>query len=342
MNSLQTCPICKLAINDEAEQCPRCGWDLVPSFEAPEELQARGAEARRRWDERLEEALARLVRHEEELKRREEEIRQKEGELRQLKEALARRAEETSRLRQTLAPKAIAATLEPRANSIGMEFVLIPAGEFLMGSPDSDSEVGDDEIPQHKVTISRPFYLGKYEATQSQWEAVMGSNPSCFKGQSNPVEQVSCEDVQEFIKKLNQMEGTNKYRLPTEAEWEYAARAGTTSAYSFGDEAGALGRYAWHWDNSGETTHPVGQKEPNGWGLYDMHGNVWEWVQDWYGGYSSSPATDPRGPFSSPYRVFRGGGWLSCAGGCRSAYRGCGTPDRSRSIGFRLAFFPGQ
>ena len=166
-------------------------------------------------------------------------------------------------------------------NSIGMEFMLIPAGTFMMGSEKGYA----DEKPQHRVTISRPFYLGKYEVTQAQWEAVMGNNPSRFDGRNNPVEQVSWEDVRVFIARLNAHEGHTRYRLPTEAEWEYAARAGSTSAYSFGDDAARLGQYAWYGDNSGKTTHPVGQKLPNAWGLHDMHGNVWEWVQGWYGDY---------------------------------------------------------
>jgi formylglycine-generating enzyme required for sulfatase activity len=239
---------------------------------------------------------------------------------------------------------ASAGLAEETTNSIGMKFVLIPAGEFLMGAPGSDRKADDDEKPQHKVIISQPFYLGKYEATQSQREAVMGNNPSTFKGRSNPVEMVSWDDVQVFIKKLNQKEGGNKYRLPTEAEWEYAARAGTAGAYSFGDDEAALGRYAWYGEhyNSG-STHPVGQKEPNGWGLYDMHGNVWEWAQDWFGAYSSSPATDPRGPSSGSYRVIRGGAWNNRAGHCRSAYQRGSTPDsRCNYLGFRLAFSPDQ
>jgi hypothetical protein len=191
------------------------------------------------------------------------------------------------------------------------------------------------------VTVSKAFYLGKYEVTQAQWEAVMGNNPSYFKGRNNPVEWVSWHDVQAFITKLNQKEGMNKYRLPTEAEWEYAARAGTTSTYSFGDDAGALGRYAWYGEdeNSG-STHPVGQKEPNAWGLYDMHGNVWEWVQDRYGEhyYSNSPAIDPKGP-PSGMRVFRGGFWGNLAKLCRSAGRGFVSSDfQDSAVGFRLAF----
>jgi formylglycine-generating enzyme required for sulfatase activity len=362
MNSLQTCPICKLGLNDGAEQCPRCGWDLTDTIGPPEavgaELQARAAEARRRWDERREEELARRAeelkrreeeigqekertrqqeeaqaRRAEELTRRAEEIRQKEGELRQREEALARREEETSRPRQALGPFV----------DLGMEFVLIPAGEFLMGSPDSDKDAGDSEKPQHKIIISQPFYLGKYAVTQAQWMAVMWDNPSAFKGRSNPVENVSWDDVQVFIKKLNQPEGGNKYRLPTEAEWEYAARAGTTGVYSFGRYAEVLGYYAWYEANSGKTTHPVGQKEPNPWGLYDMYGNVWEWTQDWYGNYAGSPATDPRGPSSGSLRVFRGGAWSSDAGRCRSARRVGITPEKWGSLlGFRLAFSPGQ
>ncbi|GHU48587.1 hypothetical protein AGMMS50289_25360 [Betaproteobacteria bacterium] len=188
--------------------------------------------------------------------------------------------------------------------------------------------------------------LGKYEVTQGEWEAVMGSNPSKFNGRSNPVEQVSWDDVQTFIQRLNAKEGTRKYRLPTEAEWEYAARAGTKSTYSFGDDAGQLGAYAWYHDNSGNQTHPVGQKKPNPWGLYDMHGNVLEWVNDWYDEsyYSRSASNDPAGPSSGRLRVLRGGSWLGSAGFLRSAYRiNHFTPDnRYGIIGFRLARSPGQ
>lgn len=229
-------------------------------------------------------------------------------------------------------------------NSLGMEFVLIPAGSFTMGADKNFERAEDDETPPHRVTISRPFYLGKYEVTQAQWVAVMGSNPSKFKGRSHPVEQVSWDDAQAFVQRLNQKEGHDRYRLPTEAEWEYAARAGTTSTYHFGDDASQLGRYAWYDKNSGETTHPVGQKEPNAWGLYDMHGNVWEWVQDWYGEnyYRNSPSTDPRGPSSGSYRVDRGGSWGDDAAYCRAAYRSSLSPaNRYGSLGVRLALSPG-
>jgi formylglycine-generating enzyme required for sulfatase activity len=219
-------------------------------------------------------------------------------------------------------------------NSINMEFVLIPAGTLQMGSNDGES----DEKPVHTVRISRSFYLGKYEVTQAQWEAVMGNNPSIFKGDSNrPVEKVSWDDVQEFIRRLNTKESGARYRLPTEAEWEYAARAGSSTAYGFGDGVGQLGQYAWYDGNAGNTTHPVGQLQPNAWGLYDMHGNVWEWVQDWYGPYANGTVTDPAGPHAGSNRVYRGGGWRDDARYCRSAYRNNRAPGhRIAILGFRL------
>jgi formylglycine-generating enzyme required for sulfatase activity len=220
-------------------------------------------------------------------------------------------------------------------NSIGMEFVLIPAGEFQMGSHDGYQ----DEKPVHRVRISKAFYLGEYEVTQSQWQAVMGNNPSSFKGDPNlPVESVFWDDVQEFIRRLNAKEGGTKYRLPTEAEWEYAARAGSTTVYSFGNNPSQLGEYAWYDDNARDKTHPVGQKKPNAWGLYDTHGNVWEWVQDRYSSsYPPGFVTDPQGPSSGSLRVRRGGGWHDYAGGCRSAQRDIGAPGRRiDGLGFRL------
>jgi formylglycine-generating enzyme required for sulfatase activity len=218
-------------------------------------------------------------------------------------------------------------------NGIGMEFVLIPAGIFTMGSEDGES----DERPARQVTISRPFYLGKYEVTQGQWQMVMGNNPSLFQGDAKlPVEQVWWSDVQAFIGKLNAKEGGNLYRLPTEAEWEYAARAGSTSAYSFGNEVSGLREYAWYRDNSGGKTHPVGQLKPNAWGLYDMHGNVMEWVQDWYGRYSDKSVTDPQGPPSGSHRMRRGGAWNSVATVCRSANRYSVPGFRDDFLGFRL------
>ena len=231
-------------------------------------------------------------------------------------------------------------------NSLGMEFVLVPAGSFQMGCDKNFDDCSDDELPRHSVTISKEFYLGKYEVTQEHWVAVMGSNPSKFKARTRPVEQVSWDDVQTFIRKLNAKEGSQKYRLPTEAEWEYAARADSGGKWCFGDDESRLSQFA-HYDQdydqctSNEScTNPVGKLSANAWGLYDMHGNVWEWVQDWYGEnyYSNSPATDPTGPSSGSCRVFRGGSWDRYAQLCRSALRNCRDPGyRNVDLGFRLA-----
>ena len=239
-------------------------------------------------------------------------------------------------------------------NAAGIDFVLIPAGTFLMGS--ADGAAPDDEKPQHRVTIGKPFYLGKDEVTQAQWQAVMGSSSYAQKrnndfyklpgmasrltGPNNPAT-VSWNDVQEFIKRLNAKEGHKRYRLPTEAEWEYAARAGTTTAYSFGDDAADLGRFAWYGEDfASGSTHTVGQKAANPWGLHDMHGNVWEWVQDWYGEryYADSPTRDPQGPPTGTKRAVRGGSWHQSATSWRSAFRRQYDEDyRGISIGFRLA-----
>jgi len=234
-------------------------------------------------------------------------------------------------------------------NSIGMKFVLIPAGTFTMGSP--STRTGNET--KHQVTISRPFYMQTTEVTQGQWKAIMGSNPSefIFCGDDCPVEQVTWNEVQDFIRTLNRREGTDKYRLPTEAEWEYAARAGTTTPFNTGnclstEKANYDGNYPYPGCPKGENrrkTVRVGSFSPNAWGLYDMHGNVWEWVQDWYGSYPLGSVTDPVGPASRLgwYRVFRGGGWdLGGELGCRSAYRGFkyGDPGtKCHARGFRLA-----
>ena len=224
-----------------------------------------------------------------------------------------------------------------RTNSIGMEFVLIPAGEFDMGSPSNEMDRGSTEGPIHGVTISNEFYMSRYEVTQKQWREVMGDNALFFKGDTLPVEGVPWDEVQEFIRKLNEKEGTDKYRLPSEAEWEYACRAGTTTRYCFGDSELKLGEYAWYYGSSG--THPVGKKKPNSWGLYDMHGNVWEWVQDvWHGDYNGAPSDGSVWEDdSSLFRVSRGGSWLNNALDCRSAIRVRYTSgSRIYSLGFRL------
>jgi formylglycine-generating enzyme required for sulfatase activity len=225
-------------------------------------------------------------------------------------------------------------------NSIGMEFVGIPPGTFVMGSHEREKS-RHDELPRHCVRINRAFHLGKYEVTQAQWQAVMEENPSAYQAPEHPVENVSWEDAQRFIQRLNQKEKTDKYRLPTEAEWEYAARAGTSSVFSFGGKRLAPEHACLYTFKTGNFTCPAGEKKPNPWGLYDMHGNVWEWVQDWYdpGYYASSPAADPRGPASGNLRVLRGGGWHSTLSLARSAVRGNHPPDyRDNRSGFRIAF----
>jgi formylglycine-generating enzyme required for sulfatase activity len=204
-------------------------------------------------------------------------------------------------------------------NSIGMEFVKIPSGSFMMGSPTSEKVRSDNET-QHRVTISKDFYMGKYEVTQAQWKAIMGSNRGNFEGDNLPVEQVNWDDTREFIEKLN-TKGEGTYRLPTEAEWEYAARGGNSGKWSFGDDESELGKYAWYSSNAGSKTHEVGTKQLNKFGLYDMYGNVWEWCQDWYGEYPGGEVTDPTGATNGPGRVGRGGGWNYYVRELRSAYR---------------------
>jgi formylglycine-generating enzyme required for sulfatase activity len=261
-------------------------------------------------------------------------------------------------------------------NSIGMKLVLIPKGRFLMGSPGTETDRDKDEL-QHEVTISRDYYLGAYEVTQGQYEKVMGENPSYFQGAkvagdstNHPVETVSWEDAVEFCRRLSllpeEKASGRGYRLPTEAEWEYACRAGSKAAYSFGDDNKKLKDYCWYGDNSGRDfvnskelwlqlgkdgraylksllangnrTHVVGEKKPNAWGLYDLHGNVWEWCQDWYGEYAAEPTADPTGPSKGSDRVRRGGGWGNVAAFCRSASRLELDPtSRGNFLGFRLA-----
>ena len=233
---------------------------------------------------------------------------------------------------------------ESFVNSIGMDFVKIRAGEFMMGSPYDEKYREKDEGPVHKVTIEEPFYLGKFEVTQEQWQKVMGNNPSGFKGENLPVEDVSWNDAQEFVKKLNEKEGTDKYRLPSEAEWEYACRAGSTTKYSFGNDESRLKEYAWYLNNSESETHPVGQKKPNLWGLYDMYGNVWEWVQDTYhSDYSSAPSGGSAWVSGGYSHVARGSSFnrpyfdkSPATAGCRSANRGGGNDTELADKGFRL------
>jgi len=228
-------------------------------------------------------------------------------------------------------PASVLFQFPPRKNSIGMKFKLLPGGTFTMG----------DGNEAHQVTLTKAFEIAVYELTQEQASKVTEVNPSRFKGLQNPVEEVSWNEAVAFCQKLSELPAEKKagyvYRLPTEAEWEYACRAGTTTKYSFGDSDSELGDYAWYDRISDKRTHPVGQKKPNAWGLYDMHGNVWEWCLDWHGGYPSGAVTDPTGPSSGSLRVLRGGSWLHSSVSCLSANRRRGTPaDRLWGLGFRV------
>jgi len=216
--------------------------------------------------------------------------------------------------------------------------VPVEGGTFMMGATaEQGDDAWDNEKPAHQVTVSS-FSIGKYEVTQEEWEAVMGENPSAFKGDKNPVENVSWDDCQKFISKLNELTG-KQFRLPTEAEWEFAARGGNkrleNTKYAGGADIDAV---AWYEGNSGSTTHPVGEKSPNALGLYDMSGNVWEWCEDYYGPYDSSTQKDPKGPASGSYRVKRGGSWYHLARYCLVSYRDSYNPSiRGINYGFRLA-----
>ncbi len=232
------------------------------------------------------------------------------------------------------------ATLKKGFDFGDIEMVYVKGGTFTMGATsEQGGDANSDEKPTHSVTLS-DYYIGKYEVTQAQWRAVMGSNPSRFKGDNLPVERVSWNDIQKFIEKLNEKSG-KKFRLPTEAEWEYAARGGNQSKgykYSGSD---TLDDVAWYDDKLNEKTHPVGVKRPNELGLYDMSGNVWEWCSDRYGSYSSSSQTNPTGPSSGSGRVLRGGSWCNFARGCRVSLRNYYNPDyRNSSLGFRLVCSP--
>jgi len=237
---------------------------------------------------------------------------------------------------------------DPIVNSVDMVLVPIPSGEFQMGSPDSISVAGDDEKPQHLVKITKPFYMSAYVVTRRQYEKVMGSNARwsrATKGGENtspgvdpsmlPADNISWDSAMGFCKKLSELEGV-EYRLPTEAQWEYVCRAGTNTAYSFGDDPSQLGNYGWFGEAAESTTHPVGQKKPNAWAIFDNYGNVWEWCRDWYGPYGNQRvSTNPAGPSDGDLRVVRGGSFYFKRTG-RSAYRGYEDPDYRGTIGFRV------
>lgn len=224
-----------------------------------------------------------------------------------------------------------------------MAFVWVPPGRYRMGSPRDELNRRAGEQP-HIVSLRRGFWLGRTEVTQAQWAAVMGVNPSYFQpgGDDHPVDNVSYDDCRAFIQRLNALTG-NRYRLPTEAEWEYACRAGESGAYAFGNDPSRLGEYAWYRDNSEGRTRPVATRKPNAWGLYDMHGNVREWCQDWFGPYRDHTPVNPQGPAQGVHRLLRGGGWDSSADECRSAARYVAVqdgPPRHPGFGLRLVRDP--
>lgn len=222
-------------------------------------------------------------------------------------------------------------------NGIKYNMVWVDGGTFRMGATsEQGSDAWDAEKPVHSVTLSG-YYIGKTEVTQALWQAVMGSNPSYFEGDDLPVEQVSWDDCQEFIRKLNSLTGQN-FRLPTEAEWEFACRGGNNSRGYKYSGSNYIDNVAWYDGNSGDKTHPVATKSPNELGIYDMSGNVWEWCADWYGDYSSGRQTNPKGPYDGSNRVHRGGCWYNNAWICRSSRRYCSNPtSRDYYLGLRLA-----
>lgn len=227
-------------------------------------------------------------------------------------------------------------SLSAELNKLINNMVYVSSGTFTMGgTSEQGSDAYDDEKPTHSVTLNS-YYICKYEVTQALWRAVMGCNSSKFKGDNLPVENVSWNDCQTFIKRLNSYTGRN-FRLPTEAEWEFAARGGNYSRHYKYSGSNYIDDVAWYGDNSGDRTHPVGTKQANELGLYDMSGNVWEWCSDWYGSYSSYSQTDPIGPNNGSNRMDRGGCWGNFAKRCRPAYRSYGTPGyRDHGRGLRL------
>ncbi|MCZ7648253.1 MAG: formylglycine-generating enzyme family protein [Planctomycetota bacterium] len=223
-------------------------------------------------------------------------------------------------------------------NSLGMKMVRLPAGQFEMGSLETEAGRDPEEGSRHTVTITTSFYMSATEVTQAQWKALMGDNPSRFQGDELPVDSVSRADCEAFVNALSSLEGKT-YRLPTEAEWEFACRAGSTARFCYGDYDAGLDAYAWHAGNSAGTTHPVGTLKSNAFGLYDLHGNVWEWCHDGYRRYDGTARTDPVDPDDGEHAVMRGGSWIAEPALCRSAFRNWLHPDHlDDSGGFRVVW----
>ena len=331
------CPVCSTRHSAAMSYCGTCGYkffdELEKSVAGP--------------DEQLQES-ERLEKHKEVWRRclGGEDTAGLQQALTEAREQLQRSDSQRKELEEQLkafwdaasAPSMGEKTLEFRlSDKVSFKMIRVEGGSFMMGSPDNDSDAYAHEKPQHEVTLS-DYYIGETQVTPALWKAVMGKNLSRFWRDNNPVEEVSWTDCQEFIKRLNTETGRT-FRLPTEAEWEYAARGGIKSQgyrYSGSDD---IDEVAWYGDNSDQVTHSVKQKKANELGLYDMSGNVWEWCQDWFGGYGSGKETNPKGPSEGSYRVLRGGSWRSDVRRCRVACRNCADPDgrRRSGLGFRIA-----
>lgn len=333
-NHTKQCPVCDKAVAIDAPFCTRCGWSFSP-------LYAMGGHHSRLYDKSQRalcqvnwSSLAKIGQLKNELQEAERQakaqIELKEQELILAKQSLVETIAKLKYAEEN--PK-----LPPFIQQIIDNMVYIEGGTFLMGAgPDEDSEYRDFEKPQHEVQVDG-FMFGRTPVTQEQWEAVMGNNPSCFKGSKLPVEQVSWVDCHRFIEKLNALTG-KQFRLPSEAEWEFAARGGTKyQGYKYAG-SDAYDDVAWYKDNSDSKTHIVATKRPNVLGLYDMSGNVWEWCQDWKGVYPPGKTVNPKGPNSGSYRIFRGGSWCSTDMDCRLSRRNAYAPTfTSNYLGFRLA-----
>ena len=346
------CPVCGEKNTVDEQYCQRCGY-ILNYFSKPSFEEERLNLLRFNWNSKLDLAT-KLQQLEEEIKQSSEREQSLKGELQKSQSEYAalkkqyddclKYIEEVKKKEKEEEAKRLAKEEEKRkafreftVNGVTFKMIRVEGGTFQMGATNEQgSDAASAEMPVHSVSLS-DYMIGETEVTQQLWKAVMGSNPSAFKGINNPVEQVSWNDCKKFISKLNSLTGQH-FRLPTEAEWEFAARGGNKSQHFKYSGSNSIDRVAWYDRNSDGETHPVGKKDANELGLYDMSGNVWEWCEDWYGDYSSSPQTNPKGPNDGSYRVNRGGSWNFSAGDCRVSGRGSNTPgDRYGSLGFRLA-----
>lgn len=346
------CPVCGEKNQVDEQYCQRCGY-ILNYFSKPSFEEKRLNLLRFNWNSKLDLA-AKLQQLEEEIKQSSEREQSLNSELQtsQSEYAALKRQydeekkyiEEAKKKEKEEEAKRLAAEEEKRkafreftVNGVTFKMIRVEGGSFQMGATsEQGSDAEGNEKPVHSVTLS-DYMIGEMEVPQQLWKAVMGSNPSKFQGTNNPVEQVSWNDCKKFIGKLNSLTGQN-FRLPTEAEWEFAARGGNKSQHYKYSGSNEIDKVAWYHSNSDYKTHPVGSKEANELGLYDMSGNVCEWCEDWFGDYSSSPQTNPNGPDKGSYRVYRGGGWFDSAGNCRVSARGYDAPDsRDDVLGLRLA-----